>query len=100
MIGFFRESAPSRVREADDVSSGEPVILEFRFNANLVRGMYHVECVVVDSPTQTILTSVSPLASFSVLESRTWAGVADLSVSAVARSERPLLVGAVVGSRS
>jgi lipopolysaccharide transport system ATP-binding protein len=79
----------------DDIHAGGRITIEFKFNANLVRGLYHVECVVIDTPTQTFLNSVYPVASFSVLESRTWAGVADLSVSAVARKDHPVEVDAV-----
>jgi homopolymeric O-antigen transport system ATP-binding protein len=74
---------------ARDVRAGQDITLEFRFNANLARGMYQVECVVIDTPTQTFLNSVWPLASFSVDESRTWGGIADLAVTASARYELP-----------
>ncbi len=69
-----------------ELRANEAVALEFRFNANLIRGLYHVECVVVDTPTQTFLNDVLPLASFSVHESRSFSGIADLSVSAAVRS--------------
>jgi lipopolysaccharide transport system ATP-binding protein len=78
-----------------EVGAGEHVSLEFHFKANLVRGVYHTECIGVETPTQTFLNPPLPLASFSVLESRTWSGVADLSVTVAAQSERLSAIGKV-----
>ena len=68
-----------------DLQAGTVVTLRYQFVAHVVRGIYHVECHIYHNPTQTFLMRASPVGSFSVTESRTWQGVADLAVSATAR---------------
>jgi homopolymeric O-antigen transport system ATP-binding protein len=93
MLAVYNGNFTARELGIQDLHAGEQILLEFRFNANLVRGLYHAECAVVDAPTQTMISSTLPPASFSVLESRTWAGVADLSVTAVTLNEDSIEVG-------
>jgi lipopolysaccharide transport system ATP-binding protein len=93
MLAVYNGNFTAEELGVQDVRAGEQVIVEFHFKANLVRGLYHAECAVVDGPTQTILNPAFPPASFSVLESRTWAGVADLSVTAVATKDQSVEVG-------
>jgi homopolymeric O-antigen transport system ATP-binding protein len=92
MLTIYNGNFTAQELGLQDLRTGEQTTIEFRFNANLVRGLYHAECVVVDTATQVLLNSSLP-ATFSVLESRTWAGVADLSVSAAASKEGPVEVG-------
>ncbi len=67
------------------IGPGLQVAAEFRFCAHLTRGLYHVACHVFHNPTQRFLGRLSPAAVFSVSETRTWTGVANLDVRAAAR---------------
>jgi lipopolysaccharide transport system ATP-binding protein len=62
--------------------AGKPMVVDFAFRANLTRGHYHLECHVQHTPTQRFIGRVRPAANLSVHETRTWAGVADLAVTA------------------
>jgi ABC-type polysaccharide/polyol phosphate transport system ATPase subunit len=68
------------------LAAGEPLIVDFSFRAHLTRGHYHAETLIVHNPTQQILGRLSPAANFTVQESRTSIGIADLAVSASMRS--------------
>lgn len=59
---------------------GRDVEIEFTFLAHLTRGQYHVECHVFHNPTQDYLVRLSPAGTFTVNESRTFAGVADVEL--------------------
>jgi lipopolysaccharide transport system ATP-binding protein len=61
--------------------AGEPVVVDFDFNAHLTRGHYHVELHVYDNPTQRFFSRLRPAVNFVVHENRTWSGVADLGVA-------------------
>ena len=67
------------------VRSGQSLTIVFRFRANLTRGHYHLECHLQHTPTQDFLGRLRPAANFAVFEARTWAGIADLAVEAVAQ---------------
>ena len=75
------------------VEAGETLTIEFQFTAHLTRGVYHVECGIVDNLNFMHLNHVEPIGSFSIDESRTWGGVANVGGSAVAQISRPLVHG-------
>jgi lipopolysaccharide transport system ATP-binding protein len=64
------------------VTSGETFTVDYEFRANLTRGHYLLDCHVFHNPTQTFLSRLTPAGSFSVHETRTWQGVADLDLRA------------------
>jgi lipopolysaccharide transport system ATP-binding protein len=66
----------------DEVMAGGELDLVFDLKANVTRGTYHVECILIDTPTMTFLNTVAPVARFSVGETRTWGGIAHLDVAA------------------
>jgi lipopolysaccharide transport system ATP-binding protein len=83
---------------AAGIRAGDVFTVECAFAAHLLRGMYHVECFVVDGPTHTILSPRVPLATFTVAETTSYAGVAHLGAvvrvtSATARSEAASAAG-------
>jgi lipopolysaccharide transport system ATP-binding protein len=62
--------------------AGTQFSIDFHVRAHLVRGQYHFECHVYDNATQRFLTKSGPFGSLTVQENRTYAGIADLEVSA------------------
>ena len=64
----------------DKLTEGETRTLHYSFRTHLTRGQYHILCHVVHNPTQRVLGTIEPAALFSVVEQRTYAGVADLEV--------------------
>jgi lipopolysaccharide transport system ATP-binding protein len=56
--------------------------INFDFRANLTRGHYFLECHVFHNPTQRFLSWLRPAAAFTVHETATHGGVADLAVHA------------------
>ena len=62
--------------------AGSTVRLNFDLTANLTRGQYYFEVFVYHNPSQRFLARLRPAAHLTVNESRTWAGVAYLDVSA------------------
>jgi len=66
------------------LGAGQSRELTYSFRAHLTRGQYHVLCHVVHNPTQQVLGTIEPAALFSVLEQRTYGGVADLEVQLTA----------------
>jgi lipopolysaccharide transport system ATP-binding protein len=64
---------------------GNTFTVEYDFRANLTRGHYFLDCHVFHNPTQSFLSRLSPAGTFSVHETRTWAGVADLALTATAQ---------------
>jgi lipopolysaccharide transport system ATP-binding protein len=85
MLSVYDAHFSGRELGVERIQAGEEVSLEFRFNAHLARGLYHVECVIVDTPTITPLNTIDPSGAFSIDESRTWNGVANLDSSAAAQ---------------
>jgi len=85
--------------ERSRMTAGEPMVVDFQFRANLTRGHYHLECHVQHTPTQRFVGRVRPAANLSVHETRTWAGVADLSVTAAAVDSRVTASAAAGESR-
>ena len=71
------------------VVNGDRVTIEFSLVANLLRGLYHVECHVYHNPTQVYLARFAPVATFGVQEFRSKSGIADLAVSARTLDARP-----------
>jgi lipopolysaccharide transport system ATP-binding protein len=65
-----------------DVAAGAEFVVDVAFRSHLTRGQYHVECHVLHNPTQHFLARLAPAAFFTVQEDQTFAGVADLEVSA------------------
>jgi lipopolysaccharide transport system ATP-binding protein len=64
------------------VNKGGLLTLDYVFTANLTRGHYKLECHVHHNATQTFLLPHTAVAMFAVEESKTYAGVADLALSA------------------
>jgi len=64
--------------------------LDLQFRAHLVRGHYYLTIHVFHNPTQTFLVAPHQVATLSVQENRSWAGVADVEFSASLRSAREL----------
>jgi hypothetical protein len=62
------------------------VAVDYHLKANVTRGHYHFDCHVWHNATQRILHRVTPAAQLNVHEQRTWAGIADLSVTPVTPS--------------
>ncbi len=62
------------------LQGGEEFVIDFQFRAHLTRGQYHLACHVFDSAAQEYTSRVSPAAVFTVRETRTYAGIADLEV--------------------
>jgi lipopolysaccharide transport system ATP-binding protein len=58
-------------------------IVSYEFHANLTRGQYYFDVFAQDLPTQDFLTRLTPAAHLTVVENRTWGGVADLAVRPV-----------------
>jgi ABC-type polysaccharide/polyol phosphate transport system ATPase subunit len=95
----------------DGLAEGTRFGIDFPLRAHLLRGQYHFECHVYHNPTQRFLSTVGPVGSLTVQETRTFAGVADLEiVPKVRRSPQPTIsvstmespigvVGATSGSR-
>ena len=65
------------------LESGETIAVDFSFVAHLTRGQYHLECHVFHAPTQEFLARRRPAGILTVEERRTYAGIADLDVTAV-----------------
>src|SRR5688572_32595404 len=53
------------------LAAGETVVVNFRFNAHLTRGQYHLGCHVFDVRDQEYTSRVCPAGVFTVRESRT-----------------------------
>ena len=64
------------------LEAGDTITVDFTFAAHLTRGHYHVECHVFHAPTHSFVARHRPAAVFTVGESRTFAGVADLELDA------------------
>jgi ABC-type polysaccharide/polyol phosphate transport system ATPase subunit len=60
--------------------------IAYQFTANLTRGQYYFDVFARHQPTQRYLTRLTPAGHVTVVESRTWGGVADLEV-------RPEVIG-------
>lgn len=60
--------------------TGDRFTVEFSFVTHLVRGQYFISCDVLHNPTYERLTRLSPAAMFSVNETRTRTGVADVEL--------------------
>lgn len=58
----------------------ESLIVDFAFRAHLTRGQYHVECLAFYNQTQQILARLCPAGVFSIQDTRTQRGVANLDV--------------------
>jgi len=56
--------------------------IQFQFQTNLTRGQYHLDVFVKHIPSQRCIARLRPAGHFTIAENRTWAGVADLNVSA------------------
>jgi lipopolysaccharide transport system ATP-binding protein len=96
-LGFIIYRSTDRLRVYDGnytldqlglpgIGGKEACLVDFRFRAHLTRGHYLIECHALHNPTHRFLGCLSPAATFVVDEQRTWAGVADVELSAVART--------------
>jgi lipopolysaccharide transport system ATP-binding protein len=81
----YHANFSSRELGLGDLRRGDTFSVEFTFRVHLARGHYHVACHAFHGPTHQYLASLSPAVHFTVVESRTRAGVADLEARAVAR---------------
>jgi lipopolysaccharide transport system ATP-binding protein len=63
-----------------DLRSGDRFTLKFDFRAHLTRGQYHVECHVFDHIAGEYVVRLSPAATFTVRESSTARGIADVEL--------------------
>jgi hypothetical protein len=54
--------------------------VSYHFHANLTRGQYYFDVFAQDRPTQRFLARLTPAGHLTVVENRTWGGVADLNV--------------------
>lgn len=76
------------------------VTLSFDFNAHLSRGQYYFDVFAGHGPTQRFLGRLRPAGHVTVTESRTWGGVADLSVSASAKTSASVRTSLAVETAS
>jgi len=63
------------------VTRGQRFTIDFGFRAHLTRGQYHLGLHVFHRPTQEYTSRVSPAGIFTIQESRTHSGIADLEVT-------------------
>ncbi len=75
-------------------AAGDAFTLYFDFQANFVRGEYFVECWVLHGPTHMYWSVLNPAALFSVEESRTSRGIADIGLTARVAARTAALAGA------
>jgi lipopolysaccharide transport system ATP-binding protein len=61
-------------------TTGSRFVISFEFVANLTRGQYYVELLAGHGPTQRYLARLAPAAHIAVGDTRSWGGVADLSL--------------------
>ena len=61
-------------------------VVTFTFRTNLTRGHYLIECHAFHNPTQKFLGYLSPAATVAIDENRTYAGIADIALSATAQN--------------
>jgi lipopolysaccharide transport system ATP-binding protein len=71
----------------------QPFQIDFQFTAHLTRGQYYLSVHLYHNPTSRFLCHLAPAALFGVMETRTYAGVADLDV-------RPSVITDLVGAVS
>jgi lipopolysaccharide transport system ATP-binding protein len=64
------------------LEAGETMTVDYLFRANLTRGHYFLDCHALHTPKMEFLSRLSPAGTFSVYETRTWTGVADLALRA------------------
>ena len=67
------------------LTPGRPFEVDFKFNANVTRGHYHIATRIYDNILQRFLAEVSPPVVFGVEELQTWDGIAHLDVRPLAR---------------
>ena len=72
-------------------AAGDVFTLFFDFQVNFVRGEYFVECWVLHGPTHMYWSVLNPAALFSVEESRTSRGIADIGLTARLAARAPVL---------
>lgn len=81
------------------ITAGETFTLDFDFKAHLTRGHYFVDCSIFDGPRQIEIARRRPASVFSVAETRTWGGVADLAVNATGTGRDQMVVSGGVRAR-
>lgn len=79
--GHFNQDELS-LREVDG-----QLLIDYTFKAHLTRGQYHIDCRVVLNATQRILSHLVPAATFTVEETRTYQGVADIGLEVATSGE-------------
>jgi hypothetical protein len=68
-----------------DADSAGPRSVDFRLQANLIRGQYHIESYVLHTATHEYLSRLSPAAMFAIEDANTCRGVADIALHAHVR---------------
>jgi lipopolysaccharide transport system ATP-binding protein len=68
-----------------------PFTLSFAFDATLTRGQYYFDVLVGHVPTQRDLTRLTPAGHLTVVETRTWGGIANLMVSPQVKRGAPVV---------
>jgi hypothetical protein len=63
-----------------------PFSITFAFAANLTRGQYYFDILVGHPASQRQLARLTPAGHLAINENRTWGGIADLAVRAVAET--------------
>ena len=72
----------------DRLEAGTRLVIRFRFRAHLARGHYSIGCLAMHAPTRRHLSRLQPAGLFTLSESRTYQGLADLEMAADAETER------------
>jgi len=57
-------------------------MIDFTFRPHVTRGQYHIECHVFHNSSQRFLSRFAPAATFSVEETQTYDGIADIELEA------------------
>jgi lipopolysaccharide transport system ATP-binding protein len=67
------------------LEAGGRLVVDFHFRTHLTRGQYHLACHVFDTTIQEYTDRACPVGVFTVSETRTFAGIADLQVACAVR---------------
>ncbi len=78
-----------------ELKAGSTFSIDYTFTVNLVRGQYHLDCHAYHNPTQRFLGRLNPAGLLTVVEQRTFTGVADvdLHASLAVADTQPAAVG-------
>jgi hypothetical protein len=91
------ESVPQEELGFPVLEAGQTLSVDFDFAANVTRGQYQVELHVLQTGSFQFLGRLRPAAVFSVVETRSFAGIAHLDLkptASVAERSAPAALGA------